>query len=447
MNAIRWIPPALCCSLLVGCISYHPEPLPSPQSNSLAAPDKNTITHAAALPQNPRLPPVQLDFSKPLTLQELAIIAVIVNPDLQALRSKVGVASAQVFAAGLLPDPKLTATYGWLLNPGPGLTNGYSVELDWDVFSLLTRQLKIKSATAQYQQTRYDVAWQEWLIANQTQILASRVYFTERQLAFAKKNAFDAKQLLTITMRNLQRHDAKIDEFGLRQTSYLDLSDQLQILNRSLTKNYLQLNQTLGLPPTEKLALGIEPISIPKNLNVNVLFNQAQTNRLDLIALRAGYTSKELQLHQAVIEQFPQITLGIARATDTTNVPTLGPVVMLNLPIFNRNRGVIAIAAATREQLYQEYRARLFQTRADIAALVADLQRIDQEEGLLKRALPKARETELLMRAGLDSGNISLVSYENVRASLFNKEIKLLTLEQDAAEQMINLQLAVGRSL
>lgn len=443
MNGKRWMLPMLCCGLL-GCVSYQPKPLPAIQSNALAPPNKNIIAAAAALPQNPRLPPLRLDFSRPLTLQELAIIAVLVNPDLQTLRSKIGVANAQVFAAGLLPDPKLTGAYGWLLNPGPGLTNGYNIELDWDVFSLLTRQLKIKSATAQYQQTRYDVAWQEWLVANQTQILASRVYFTERQLAFAKKNNIAAQQLLAITMRNLQRHDAKIDEFALRQSSYLDLADQQQTLNRALTKNRLQLNQTLGLPPEEKLALAVKPITIPKNLNAISLFNQAQVNRLDLIALRAGYSSQELQLHQAVIEQFPAITLGVAQATDTTNVPTLGPVASLNLPIFNRNRGAIAIAAATREQLYREYHARLHQTRADIAALVADLQRIAEEQQLLKQALPQARETERLMRSGLNSGNVSLVSYEDVRANLFNKEIKLLTLEQDAAEQMINLQLAVG---
>ncbi len=47
----------------------------------------------------------------PLTPDELAILAVLANPDLKAARAKAKVSSAQAFAAGLLPDPSLNLGY------------------------------------------------------------------------------------------------------------------------------------------------------------------------------------------------------------------------------------------------------------------------------------------------------------------------------------------------
>jgi outer membrane protein TolC len=55
-------------------------------------------------------------------MDDIATIAVLHNPDLKAARAKVGVARAQAFAAGLLPDPQLSFDYGFLVG-GPGTTN------------------------------------------------------------------------------------------------------------------------------------------------------------------------------------------------------------------------------------------------------------------------------------------------------------------------------------
>ncbi|MFX8453537.1 hypothetical protein ABTL48_21310, partial [Acinetobacter baumannii] len=46
-----------------------------------------------------------INLAAPLTPQGVAALAVVNNPDLIALRSRAGVAEAQAFAAGLLPDP------------------------------------------------------------------------------------------------------------------------------------------------------------------------------------------------------------------------------------------------------------------------------------------------------------------------------------------------------
>jgi len=449
MDLLKLIILLISLSGLTSCVTYHPKFLnDDTPKKPLTALDKDILIQRAAALHQSRLPPLQLDFTKPLTARELAVIAVLVNPDLKALRAKEGVAHAQVFDAGLLPDPQFNWSFDHPLHqtspPTNPLTNAFNLGLSWDIGALVTRSTKLKIATLHCQQTHYDVAWQEWLLANQAELLAIRTYFLQQQVYLTRQATTDARLFLQATERSLQKHDVKIDEYGLRQTAYLDLQDQLQTLQRTLEKTKLQLNQVLGLYPAEKIRMNIHPMIVP-HLNADELYDEASEARLDLIALQVGYASQEAEIYQAVLGQFPHFNLGISRARDPGDVNTIGSILSFDIPLFNRNRGNIAIAYATREQLYQEYNARLHQTRADIAALVADLNQIRKAEKILKRELPGVRNTERIMRQGLKKGNITQITYQDVRSSLFNKELKLLMLKQDAAEQMIALQIALGK--
>lgn len=435
---------------LSGCLSYHDKTLRNNDSiNQLTQLEKNKLIQQAALVHHDRLPPIKINFYKPFTVEELAVISVLVNPDLIALRAKERVAKAQVFDAGLLPDPQVGLLFDKTLHQTDPLTiplsNGYGFSLSWDIAGLITRYAKVTIAAAKYQQVHYDVAWQEWLIANQAELLATRIYFLQQQVLLMEKNKLFVKRLLDVTYRNMQRHDAKIDEYALRQTAYLDLQDQLQTLQRTLKGTQLQLNQVLGLNPEEKVPLSYHKPNIKPHINAISLFKEARIYRLDLLALRAGYQSQEYTIYQSILGQFPHFNLGLTRGQDTGAVNTIGVNLSFDIPVFNRNRGVIAIAYATREQLNLEYKARLHQTQADIAALVADLNLIAQTEQILATALPRLRHAEQVMSEGLKTGSITEITYLSVLADLFNKELRLLALKQNGAEQMIALQIALGR--
>ena len=69
------------------------------------------------------LPPQRIDLSKPLDADMLGLVAVLANPDLRALRQQAGVADAQVFAAGLLPDPTISLGVDFVAG-GPATTLG-----------------------------------------------------------------------------------------------------------------------------------------------------------------------------------------------------------------------------------------------------------------------------------------------------------------------------------
>src|SRR6476661_941237 len=95
---------------LTGCAHYAPAPL-RPSSLVLTEPNAALISADAQKIERPYLAPEPLDLSPPLTPNALGILAVLLNPELKALRAKTGVTDAQAFAAGLLPDPSFQASF------------------------------------------------------------------------------------------------------------------------------------------------------------------------------------------------------------------------------------------------------------------------------------------------------------------------------------------------
>ncbi|WP_226823220.1 TolC family protein [Acidithiobacillus caldus] len=423
---------------LGGCAHYTALPLAK-------APPSDASLHrelAQALPQLP-LKTQGIDFAAPLSGEAIAQIAVLLNPDLRALRKEKGLAEAQVFQAGLLPDPQISLAADFPSNGNGQLFTAYNLSLNWSIGSLFTRPLDLRAARANARSVRYDVAWREWLVAGQARLQARSLYYLERQEAIAR----DAAQLTGKVWRQseaeLARGDLDLATAALRRAAYVDSEDRALALARQVTKAHAQLLQTLGLPPDVHVRLAPPRLreTIPA---AEMLDRLALRHRLDLAALRAGYSAQDARLRRAILGQYPGLSIGLTRAADTSNVQTWGPNVSLTLPLFNANRGVIAEAEATRAKLHADYTARLFQTRADIHALVADLQRLRREIQLLREQVPALQAEAQRLDAALNEGNVTLLDYETLRGQALSKSLQLAALEQSFAEQEVALELAVG---
>ncbi|MDP9086399.1 MAG: TolC family protein, partial [Pseudomonadota bacterium] len=121
------------------CAHYVPAPLSS-STVALAAPDVALLTAEAAKINRPFLTPQPIDLSRPLTLNEIAVITVLANPDLKAQRAKAGVTDAQAFAARLLPDPTVQLSFDKLIS-GPDMFNGFGGQLGFDLARLRTARI------------------------------------------------------------------------------------------------------------------------------------------------------------------------------------------------------------------------------------------------------------------------------------------------------------------
>ena len=428
-------------TLLAGCAHYQASPLPD--AASVFAPSSLAVLSAdAARIGGPELAAQAIDFSAPLTPNALAVLAVLENPDLKAQRTRLGVNEAQSFAARLLPDPSIQGNFDKLLS-GPDTFNAFAGQLALDLNQLRMAGVTRASAAASKRQVRLDIAWAEWQTAGQARLQGVRVLALGQQLPIARESSAVAERLLEAVTRAAGRGDIAAGEVDVRRQSALDAADKARTAEAELTTARNELAKLLGLQPGTALTLApaAEPATLPP---ASALLQFALDRRLDLQALRAGYDAAEVDVRKAVLEQFPTLSLTLTGGRDTSNNYTLGPAIGFTLPLWNRNRGGIGVANATREQLKAEYAARLFQTRAEIGAAVAGVETLrGQREALLSK-LPAIRQFAEASDRAATRGDLAPALAATARQALRDRTLTLSQIDQQIAEQTIALELLSG---
>jgi outer membrane protein TolC len=383
----------------------------------------------------------------PLSDVEIAGWAVRRSPALRLARAHAGVGAAQAFSAGLLPDPQLQLSYDHPTNVQA--FDALSAGLSLDIITALINHPNARARMrAEQQRIRQELAWTEWSVAMQARDAAIRVTFLRRQAAVAAEAVEATEAQLRAYERAVADGDARLDDLAVRRIGYLDALDRLNTIERDLDSAENELNGFLALGPGETLALA-EPAALrdPALFDAEALFQSALATRADLAALRSSYDANEASLRFARVAALPLPSLSLSRARDTSDVRTSGAGLSLVLPIWNRGRGDIAIARATRLELQAEYDARVFQSRADIALQIGALRRIAAQRAILEReATALARETEVL-RVAAESGDVPVLIYETARASLLDKRLAALALAAAQAEGEAALDGLVGRLL
>ena len=429
--------------LLAGCASYTPQPLELESSSSaLAPPVAHVLEQSASKVERPWLAPVDVDLAAPLSLDAIAALAVVNNPDLVALRARAGVSGAQVFAAGLLPDPTFSIGANKVLS-GPDTMLDMSGALGFDLNSLRTRAVRRELAMAQDRQVRLDLAWAEWQTAGQAKIQAVRIFRLERMVDLARASRGSAQSLAARISSAAARGDIAGDRLQAATLAAASANEALRIAENDLTTARGELRKLLGLPPDYPLALADPPAFAPPPL-ADTLFSLARVNRTDLAALRAGYDAQEAAVHQAVLEQFPNLGLTLNSQRDSAGNLLAGPAVDFTLPLWNRNRGAIAVERTTREALRAEFDARMFQTRADIAAAIAGIATSRQRRAEALTDIPRLEQFASASRRAATRGDLSLETAESAEQALRDRQMQLAQAEQDYAEQMIALELLAG---
>ena len=147
---------------------------------------------------------------------------------------------------------------------------------------------------------------------------------------------------------------------------------QINDLKRQQLARRHQLNALLGLAPDVAVPLDPTPDIPPWNADaVAQTLPTLAERRPDLVALQLGYRAQNAKLRAAILSRFPNLTFGVTGGSDNANVRNAGPQITLELPIFNQNQGNIAIETATRQQLHDEYAARLTAAVGQVRAMMA----------------------------------------------------------------------------
>jgi outer membrane protein TolC len=431
--------------LLSSCASYQAKPLNTRPALLKAAP--HLSVNAGQIPL-PGLEAHPFNPDNGLDMAEVAILAVMNNPDLKVERDELSIAQAELMATEVLPNPQVTAGLDHPTNGGLGIVNAFSAGLSYDIGALLTHNASVNSFRANSLKLNLTVLWKEWQVVQQARLLFISSIEQQKMMQELKiyHDLLDTRYQRA--RQALQEGDLTIDTVSADLTALQDANTSINELERQMSKTHHDLNTLLDLSPDIRLNLvGNVDLPEPDRTKIETDLAQLPSRRPDLLALQAGYKSQEERLRKAVLAQFPGLTIGVIRARDTTGIYTSGIGISVSLPIFDRNQGPIAIEKATRKRLYDEYQARLNKAYSEVKSLVSQSNQVNHQYEEVIAILPEMEGTAARAQAALDAGNLDITTYTNLQAAALKKHLEAIALERTLFGLRIALQTLLGADL
>jgi len=416
---------------LAGCATYSPLPL---DRQARPADSVEQLRHDTPLPAR-------------LRVDDVVLLALQNNPDLVAARAQRGVAQAQLLSAGILPNPSLNASYGFLLG-GPGTTGALAAGLTQDIKSLVTLSAKRGAARQSAREVDASLLWQEWQTIGKARLQAVDLIEGERQRKLLLQNATLLQDRLERSRQALEHGDSTLAALVPDLSAAADAHKQLDEQQRQQETRRRDLAAFLGLSPQAPLALD-ENVALPPvdEAAVRATLPGLADRRPDLVALQLGYAAQEEKVRGAILAQFPLFSLGVTGGHDNSDVRTLGPQITIDLPLFDRNQGNIAIERATRQQLHDEFSARLATAGSEVLALLADQALL---RGQYDGKLAQLAELERSARSADDAyraGDLDERSYVDLISARNAKQQEVLTMEQSLLDQQVAIATLVGAGM
>lgn len=391
-----------------------------------------------------------VDLRNGIGPDEAATIALYSNPALRAIRDRRGLAAAQLVQARILPNVVVSYARDYVTGGNTaGTQTGYNFNAGWEFTALIPFLPKQTAARKNVRSVDLDIAWQEWQLAENARAAVYRVLALDAQVARASE-ANRGLQESTAAMRQAaEAHEKTVLELSAVESSSQDSRATMLALEQEFEKQRLGLNKMLGLESETKVRLR-SGLTLPRHVDPpdrRNLIDNIESRRVDLLGLRQGYESQDATVRAVILAQFPKMSVAFVRASDTTDVHTSGFNITVDVPIFDRNQGVIATERATRQRLLDEYNQRVFEARSDIAVAIADLHSLDRQVAAAEEALPVFERLVSSAETAREQGNADVLSYYTARNSLLQKRIQLIKLQEQLLEALTALEIASGRYL
>lgn len=417
---LAWTP--LVLAALGGCATYHALPLPK-------QPDLAPPSVTASLPS-------------PLALREVGALAIKRAPKLAAARAQAKIAAAKAYDAGLLPDPTLALS---LAHPFYGGTpadhhNAWSANLSESLIGLITHGEKHEAAKAHYAEKLLSWHWQTRQVALQAQTTWLQAWATAREVRALKRERKAARELLVAARRAhaagalasvmYQQALVQVTTLRTRLQTAADQNVQAETTLATLLRVQAGRHWHFAAPPA---------YTVPAPATVAMAIAELPQRRLDLRALRAGYRSADAQLRAAILAQFPILSIGVTRGTDNAGVGSIGLGITLNLPIFNGNRGKIAIDRATRKSLNVAYQAHLDTAANQVRAVYARLRLMQRERANLTAQLPALKQAAQASQAALARGDVTRFTAYTALSAWLDARINAEQLQAKAIQLALTL--------
>ena len=305
-----------------------------------------------------------------LTPEAAVQIALLNNPNLQAIYEDLGVTQADVVEAGLLENPIL---FGQARFPNRSEeSTNYEFGITQNFLDILMQPARKKLSAIRFEQVKLHVADEVIRMVADVRrtyysaLGARQVRDLRNEITSAARSSFELAQRLhsagNISDLELARENAHFEQSRLdlanSETALLDAHEQLtRIMGFWGSQTSWRLPAQLPDIPTDEIPMeGLESMAIENRLDL-----AAEKKAVEALAQALGITIDWRWIGQ--------IEVGISRERETDRTWVTGPALAIELPIFNQRQADIARLEAQLRRSQNRLTAQAINIRSEVRSL------------------------------------------------------------------------------
>lgn len=389
------------------------------------------------------------DGRSPLTVETALAMALRNNREIRSQVEQIAASRADLVQAGLLPNPIVDLTLRFPFDPVAGGTF-VGAQIVQSFTALWLRDGKVKAADARLNQTVLDVSDKALRLAAEVKAAHARITFGQRAVTLADESLATIQRTIdSLESRVRSGEGTTLDVNRARQRYATSLAER-DIVLRDLAKERRRLLERIGFAGENADWTADAGVSTagPSALHEAAVIALAGSQRLDVAAARSIVEAQRADLSVEEGSRLKNFGLGADFERSESGEKSVGPVVVIGVPIFDTNQAQIAKAGSLARVAFANYEA--VSQRAVREARVAWVD-LDSTSRLVEQyrttALALSERNLTLAEAALKAGQTDVTVLLEAQREVIDARARLTDLERQAAVARIELEYAVGGRL
>jgi outer membrane protein, heavy metal efflux system len=355
--------------LLSGCQHFKSEPLSAAreaatlESRSLGDPHLKDFLQKNLDRELHEWPLARWDF------ETLTLAAFYFHPSLDVARAQWQTATAGIVTAGARPNPTITLTPEYSLNPPRGVSPWLpSVTFDIPIEIGGKRGHRVARARELSEAARLNIATTAWQVRSRLRLSVLEWNSARQRADLLRQQQSLQEQVIGQLDQRLRAGAISSFELTSARIALAKLQAELEDVGRVAAEARSRAAAAVGIPAS---ALGDLVVDWSFSTLADADFTSASTRaralhaRADIAAALAEYDASQSALQLELARQYPDVHLGPGYQWDQGEHKwSLG--VSLELPLLNQNQGPIAEARARRSEAAARFEATQAKALAEI---------------------------------------------------------------------------------
>ena len=395
--------------------------------------------------------------ASPMTLQQTIQTAVQNNKDLQTARYVVNIAKARLVQAGMFPNPRLSFSgYDAIFTNEPAeyeLGGGFTQ--DFPVAGRIARQKDV--AKVDVVRARAEIRQAKLRLSSQVAEVFYRILVLDRQIRLRDQLMQVDRDLLDASRNRFQVAEVSELDVNTAQLELERLHQERILLKAQRSRISIRLKQLLGLGADKTLELDETLPPVPALPSLAEEQRRALILRPDLQSAQLAIERSRAQFDLAKAQRWEDWTAGLGVFSGQTVFPNglstgtdVGPsfVLTIPLPLWNKNQGRIAEAAAMNRQASARVRALTLQVQNEVAGAYSETERLLIAVDRYRNGMLKLSDRNMLLaQQAYMTGQASILTAVQAQRQHGDQHIAYLNTMGQYLQAWVALRRAVGEYL